>query len=74
MRRIILNGRFLGQLITGVQRYALEVVRALDSLIAKGEIKSEKYSFVLLTPKRIKHNIKFKHIRLLQAGLLSGNL
>ena len=74
MRRIILNARFLGQLITGVQRYALEVVRALDSLIEKGEINSERYSFVLLTPKGSKYNIKFKHIRLLQAGLLSGHL
>lgn len=33
-RRLIVNGRFLTQRITGVQRYARELVRALDSRLA----------------------------------------
>lgn len=34
-RRWAINGRFLSQPITGVQRYAREVVRSLDSLIVE---------------------------------------
>ena len=34
-RRWTINGRFLSQPTTGVQRYAREVVRALDALIAE---------------------------------------
>ena len=35
MRRWIVNARFLDQGVTGVQRYAYEIVRALDALIAE---------------------------------------
>ena len=34
---IAINGRFLTQGLTGVQRYAREVTRALDGLVAQGE-------------------------------------
>jgi hypothetical protein len=34
-RRWTINGRFLSQSTTGVQRYAREVVRSLDALIAE---------------------------------------
>ena len=35
-RHWTINGRFLTQPVTGVQRYALEIVRALDQLIGEG--------------------------------------
>jgi len=35
---IAVNGRFLGQRITGVQRFATEVTRALDAMAARGEL------------------------------------
>ena len=38
MKKIIINGRFLTQKITGVQRYAREIVLELDNLIKKDEI------------------------------------
>ena len=34
---VVLNGRFLGQRITGVQRYATETLLAMDELLATGE-------------------------------------
>ena len=34
---IAINGRFLSQGLTGVQRYAREMTRALDALVASGE-------------------------------------
>jgi len=36
MREIALNGRFLAQGLTGVQRYAAEITRALDRLAGEG--------------------------------------
>ncbi len=36
MRKVFLNGRFLAQRVTGVQRYALETVKALDILLGRG--------------------------------------
>ena len=41
--KIYINGRFLTQRITGVQRYALEITRALDSLIS--DDKKDKLTF-----------------------------
>ena len=39
--KIIINGRFLSQKLTGVQRYALEITKALDSIIESTEIPFE---------------------------------
>ena len=33
---VCINGRFLGQRVTGVQRYARETIHALDELLARG--------------------------------------
>ena len=38
MKKIIINGRFLTQKITGVQRYAREIIAELDKIIEKDEI------------------------------------
>ena len=35
MRRIVVNGRFFAQPRTGVQRYGLETLRALDQLLTR---------------------------------------
>jgi|SRR5574344_1040972 glycosyltransferase involved in cell wall biosynthesis len=32
MKKVVINGRFLEQKLTGVQRYALEMIKALDTL------------------------------------------
>ncbi|BBL72983.1 glycosyltransferase family 4 protein [Methylomagnum ishizawai] len=34
---VFINGRFLGQRVTGIQRYAREVLAELDSILAHGE-------------------------------------
>lgn len=36
-KTVFINGRFLGQRLTGVQRYAHETLRALDGLVARGD-------------------------------------
>jgi len=69
---IFINARFLTQVHTGVQRYAEEVVRALDTLIDTGEI-DPKYSFTLLAPRRNCRQLELKHIPLHRVGHLTGH-
>jgi glycosyltransferase involved in cell wall biosynthesis len=49
-----INGRFLTQPITGVQRYARELTTALDDLLAAGHPLSDKLRLHLLTPRGTK--------------------
>ncbi|MHB8170328.1 MAG: glycosyltransferase family 4 protein [Thermincolia bacterium] len=74
IKRIFINGRFLTQAITGVQRYAHELVKALDLLIDEGEIDRSRYRFELLAPsKGILYDLGLKHIPLRKTGYLSGH-
>lgn len=73
-KRIYLNGRFLSQTITGVQRYALELVKALDSMLDDGLIDNEQNSFILIVPHNIKVNLTLKHIAQKKVGNLTGHL
>jgi glycosyltransferase involved in cell wall biosynthesis len=50
MSRVFINGRYLTQSITGVQRCAAETVRALDQLIVEGEYSADAWAFTLLVP------------------------
>lgn len=71
---VYINGRFLAdQKLTGVPRYAIGILNALDALIDAKEVKEE-YQFVLLTPKNIQHILSFKHIRVKKVGCLKNNL
>lgn len=74
MHKIFINGRFLSQQITGVQRVALEVVKSLDNLIGLGEIDSRSYSFTILTEKNLKYKPDLKNIALEPIGKRSGHL
>lgn len=69
-----INARFLSRPITGVERYATELLKSLDSLLESRELTSEKISFVLIAPKNIKHQLGLKHISLKYVGNFSGHL
>jgi glycosyltransferase involved in cell wall biosynthesis len=47
---IVINGRFAAQAQTGVQRYALETLRALDDLLAKQPLIAQSFKFKLVLP------------------------
>lgn len=65
---IVINGRFLTQNITGVQRFAHEIVRELDKIVKKGECK-------ILAPKNIIYNnLDYKNIEVEVCGRLTGHL
>lgn len=48
--RIIINGRFLSQVMVGVQRVATEVTRAMDRLLARGEFPALRGHIEILAP------------------------
>ncbi len=67
---IFINGRFLVQPVTGAQRYAREVVLALDDLLATGEIDRDRYAFVVVSPAGASDLPSLKHISIRFAGPL----
>ena len=52
MRKIYINGRFLTQKTTGVQRVAEEIVKEIDNLLEDKEL-SKEFNFIILTPKNV---------------------
>lgn len=73
-KTIYINGRFLSQTITGVQRYALEVLKSFDRLLSKGTINGKLYQLVLLTPSNTRHKLPLKNIKVCKVGKLNGQL
>ena len=69
--KIYINGRFLSQRITGVQRYAREMVTAIDKILAKEDNQNEWY---LLTPNNIVGNISLSVIKIKKCGSLNGHI
>lgn len=68
MKKIYINGRFLTQDITGVQRYAHNFVKALDKLNCGFEI-------IVLTPQKgLKHKLTLKNIKIKTVGFLSSHV
>ncbi|WP_226654750.1 glycosyltransferase family 4 protein [Pseudalkalibacillus hwajinpoensis] len=71
---VFINGRFLTQSVTGVQRYAREVVKALDKLIDIGYIDRSKYSFYILTPNLSINELHLNNITVRKIGKFKGHL
>lgn len=68
--KIVINGRFLSQRLTGVQRYALETVLALDSMVDMITIPVE-----LVVPQNTKSNeLNLKNIKVVVWGKRQGIL
>jgi glycosyltransferase involved in cell wall biosynthesis len=73
---IYINGRFLTQNPTGVQRYSREVVAAIDRFLERGDclpmLRDLEWS--LLTPRGVECDLKLKRIRLREIGSGGGHL
>lgn len=72
--QIYVNGRFLTQSTTGVQRYARELLMALDRKIDQGGLDLRPQQVIVLAPKNVKGGLQLKHIPIRQVGSLPGNL
>lgn len=72
--KIYINGRFLQQPVTGVQRYGRELIKAWDELLAAGEIDSSGVEFQVLAPRGLIAAPNLRYIPLRQVGRLRGHL
>lgn len=71
---IYINGRFLSQPLSGVQRVSYEFLRALDTLLAQGLSPIKNVRASLLIPPDADHIPKFEFISTKQVGRLKGQL
>ena len=71
---IYINGRFLVMPVTGVQRYARELVSALDRLLAEGRLGTGDEEVVCLAPPDYHGRENWSRIAVRQAGARRGNL
>ena len=62
-RAVVINGRFLSQSVTGVQRYAREATRALDRLVAGDAAVAERWRFEVVAPPDAVLDLPLTHIR-----------
>lgn len=66
-RAVVINGKFMSQKVTGVQRYAREMLLEMDRLAGGMNI-------TLLTDSGVQDIPELKNIRIVRAGRFSGNL
>jgi len=69
--RIAINGRFLTQKTLGVQRFAIEAVRAIDSLLETEPYRALKERVEIVAPKKAR-DFPLKNIPLRRVGFFSG--
>lgn len=68
---VVVNGRFLGQPVTGVQRFGIELLRALDAQCT-GQTRQH-VTFTVLVPPSPVELPKFNSIKVIQVGGLRGH-
>jgi glycosyltransferase involved in cell wall biosynthesis len=73
--KIFINGRFLSQSLTGVQRYAAEMVKAMDRILASGEAPRplREAEWRILTPPNATAAIDLQFIRTSKVGRQTGH-
>jgi len=71
MKKIYINARFLTQQITGVQRYAIELVKAMDALLDNPNFDM---NIILLVPVRPMYKLGLKNISIQTVGKLTGHM
>lgn len=72
---IYINGRFLTQNISGVQRYGIELIKAIDALLTIDPEVFKNIKFILIVPKsKLKTSLSLKNIVIKQGGYFSGYL
>ena len=73
-KHLFINGRFLAQPQTGTQRYAVELLKAMDELIDTGQVDLAGVALTILTPPEKLVPLHLKHISFRVVGGLKGNL
>ena len=68
MKKIIINGKFMSQNVTGVQRYAREILSEMDAVVQPG------VEIILACDRNAVNVGKYRNIRIERVGRLTGNL
>lgn len=68
-----INGRFLCQPVTGVQRYALQLVRSLDSVLCEAEYEKLNIKCIIIVPNDIKVLPVYNKISIKKVGIFAGH-
>ena len=73
--KLSINGRFLTQSLTGVQRYAAEIVKAMDRLLASGKAAQQLLDaeWQILVPPEAQTLAGLQRIEIKQVGTLQGH-
>src|SRR5450759_231389 len=71
---IYINGRFLMMPVTGVQRYARELIKTMDCLLSKGKIAEKEIDIICLVPPDCNEDPGWSKIQIRKTGHLKGNL
>lgn len=73
--KFFINGRFLSQKLTGVQRYAAEMVKAIDVLLASEQTPAplRNAEWQLLTPADASETLHLDRIKIRAVGRLHGH-
>jgi glycosyltransferase involved in cell wall biosynthesis len=71
-QRVEINARFLTQPVTGVQRFAEEIVRGLDRQLASSARLRDLYQFRLIAP-RTARDFELEHIPVTRVGRSKGH-
>ena len=74
MTQVLINGRFLGQRITGVQRFARELLRHMDVVLLEDTALQERLDFTVLTPSGTLHPPDLRVIRVRDSGRFQGHV
>lgn len=67
MKKIIINGRFLIHRVTGVERYAREILQELDKLVKPGEL-------IMAVPPDVKDVPEYQNIKIVRTGRFKNRI
>lgn len=71
---IFVNGRFFTQSLSGVQRFARELLLALDELLAEGVVDRDRFRLTVLQPRIVAEPVGYRHIAMREVGRSTGHL
>lgn len=72
--QITINGRFLSQRMTGVQRFAFSLTKALDEIISRSKGISDSNFYIAIPRGGNPNGVRFNCIQFLESKIFSGHL